>query len=108
MTTERRGLVMRASSGLRPHGPRTVRRLPTDPLEHRGARADAYGNMAPLPDPRSEPRPRPHLRAGLRPHLRAGIPALVAVAVMLVWAVQNGGFDASTWYWGALALLATF
>jgi hypothetical protein len=27
---------------------------------------------------------------------------------MLVWAVQNGGFDASTWYWGALVLLATF
>ncbi len=27
---------------------------------------------------------------------------------MLVWAIQNGGFDASTWYWGALLLLATF
>jgi hypothetical protein len=27
---------------------------------------------------------------------------------MLVWAIQNGGFDASTWYWGALVLLATF
>jgi hypothetical protein len=26
---------------------------------------------------------------------------------MLVWAIQNGGFDASTWYWGALVLLAT-
>ena len=27
---------------------------------------------------------------------------------MLVWAIRNGGFDASTWYWGALVLLATF
>jgi hypothetical protein len=27
---------------------------------------------------------------------------------MVLWAVQNGGFDASTWYWGALVLLATF
>jgi hypothetical protein len=32
----------------------------------------------------------------------------VTVALMLVWAVQNGGFDASTWYWGALVVLATF
>jgi O-antigen ligase/polysaccharide polymerase Wzy-like membrane protein len=59
--------------------------------------------MAPLPDLslfRLQPR--------LRPHLRAGLPALVAVALMLVWAIQNGGFDASTWYWGALVLLATF
>jgi hypothetical protein len=45
---------------------------------------------------------------GLRPHLRAGLPALVAVGLMLVWAIQDGGFDASTWYWGALVLLATF
>jgi hypothetical protein len=27
---------------------------------------------------------------------------------MLVWVIQNGGFDASTWYWGALVVLATF
>ncbi len=44
----------------------------------------------------------------LGPHLRAGVPALIAVALMLVWAIQNGGFDASTWYWGALVMLATF
>jgi hypothetical protein len=69
-------------------------------LEHRSPRADASGNMAPLPDLRIAPR--------LRPHLRAGLPALVAVALMLVWVIQNGGFDASTWYWGALVLLATF
>jgi hypothetical protein len=45
---------------------------------------------------------------GLRTHLQAGLPALVAVGLMLVWASHNGGFDASTWYWGALVLLATF
>jgi hypothetical protein len=45
---------------------------------------------------------------GLRTHLRAGVPAVVAVGLMLVWAIQDGGFDASTWYWGALVLLATF
>jgi O-antigen ligase len=45
---------------------------------------------------------------GLRDHLRAGVPALVAVGLMLVWAIEDGGFDPSTWYWGALVLLATF
>ncbi|MFL5863041.1 MAG: hypothetical protein ACJ780_20080, partial [Solirubrobacteraceae bacterium] len=35
------------------------------------------------------------------------MPALVAAGLMLVWAIENGGFDASTWYWGALVLLAT-
>jgi hypothetical protein len=27
---------------------------------------------------------------------------------MLVWAANDGGFDSSTWYWGALVALATF
>jgi hypothetical protein len=27
------------------------------------------------------------------------------VALMLVWAVANGGYDDATWYWGALVLL---
>lgn len=39
--------------------------------------------------------------------LAALIPGLIAVALMLLWAVHNGGFDADTWYWGALVLLAT-
>jgi hypothetical protein len=56
--------------------------------------------MAPLPDLRPEQR--------LRRHLPAGVPALVAVSLMVVWAADNGGFDASTWYWGALVALATF
>ncbi len=41
----------------------------------------------------------------LRAHAWA-IPGLVAVALMLVWAVHNGGYDADTWYWGALVVLA--
>lgn len=70
------------------------------PLQQRGARADASDNMATLLSPRSELR--------LRPQLRAGLSALVVVTLMLVWAADNGGFDASTWYWSALIMLATF
>ena len=33
------------------------------------------------------------------------IPGLVVVALMLVWAVHDGGYDADTWYWGALLVL---
>lgn len=65
--------------------------------------------MAPLPELTLDPPiMRSRFERSLRPHVRAGVPALVAVALMLVWASQNGGFDASTWYWGALVLLATF
>jgi hypothetical protein len=42
----------------------------------------------------------------LRGDVRALVPALVATGLMLVWAVHNGGFDADTWYWGALVLLS--
>jgi hypothetical protein len=45
-------------------------------------------------------------RTRLRPHLTALVPGLAIVALMLVWAVHNGGYDAETWYWGALASLA--
>jgi O-antigen ligase/polysaccharide polymerase Wzy-like membrane protein len=41
----------------------------------------------------------------LRGHAWA-IPGLIAVALMLVWAVHNGGYDADTWYWGSLIMLA--
>ena len=44
-------------------------------------------------------------RARLAPHLPAALPGLAAVALMLIWAVHNGGYDAETWYWGALASL---
>ncbi len=33
------------------------------------------------------------------------IPGLVVVALMLVWAVHDGGYDSDTWYWGALVVL---
>ncbi len=44
--------------------------------------------------------------AQVRGRLWLLVPATIAVGLMLVWAVQNGGFDATTWYWGALVLLA--
>ena len=34
------------------------------------------------------------------------MPGLAVVALMIVWAIDNGGYDAGTWYWGALALLS--
>jgi hypothetical protein len=47
--------------------------------------------------------------AGLRARLTAAqawaIPGLAVVALMLVWAVHDGGYDADTWYWGALVVL---
>jgi O-Antigen ligase len=33
-------------------------------------------------------------------------PALPALGLMVLWAEHDGGYDADTWYWGALALLA--
>jgi O-Antigen ligase len=33
-------------------------------------------------------------------------PGLLAVGLMLLWAEHDGGYDADTWYWGALLLLA--
>ena len=36
------------------------------------------------------------------------LPGLVVVALMLVWAVHDGGYDEDTWYWGALVMLALF
>jgi len=47
------------------------------------------------------------LHARLRAHVPAFAPGLIAVGLMLVWAVHDGGYDADTWYWGALATLAT-
>ncbi|HUA70463.1 MAG TPA: O-antigen ligase family protein [Solirubrobacteraceae bacterium] len=34
------------------------------------------------------------------------IPGLIVVALMLVWAVHDGGYDEDTWYWGALVMVA--
>jgi hypothetical protein len=46
------------------------------------------------------------IAARLGPHAPAAVPGLGVVALMLLWAVHNGGYDAETWYWGALAALA--
>jgi hypothetical protein len=46
------------------------------------------------------------LREVAAPHLPAAAPGLAVVALLLVWAADNGGYDAGTWYWGALALLS--
>ena len=45
------------------------------------------------------------ISARIRPHLAAGVFGLLAVGLMLLWAVHNGGYDAETWYWGALVAL---
>ena len=45
------------------------------------------------------------LQARLRPHVAALAPGLAVVALMLVWAVHDGGYDEDTWYWGALMVL---
>jgi O-Antigen ligase len=45
------------------------------------------------------------LQARLRPHVAALAPGLAVVALMLVWAVHDGGYDEDTWYWGALTVL---
>lgn len=44
-------------------------------------------------------------RAGLAPAVL--VPAAITLGLMLVWAAHDGGFDDTTWYWGALVLLAT-
>jgi O-Antigen ligase/Tetratricopeptide repeat len=51
---------------------------------------------------------RGHIPARLKPHAVALVPGGIIVALMLVWAVHNGGFDEDTWYWGALTVLALF
>ncbi len=33
------------------------------------------------------------------------VPAFVALAVMILWAAHDGGYDQDTWYWGALVML---
>ncbi len=43
---------------------------------------------------------------GLAPQALSLGPALVALGLMLTWAVHNGGYDDDTWYWGALVMLA--
>lgn len=51
------------------------------------------------------PAPRLGVSERLAPHLRAGIPGLIVVGLMLLWAAHDGGYDADTWYWGALVVV---
>jgi O-Antigen ligase len=44
--------------------------------------------------------------AGLGRDLTPLVAGLPVVALMLVWAVHDGGYDTDTWYWGALVMLA--
>jgi tetratricopeptide (TPR) repeat protein len=46
-------------------------------------------------------------RALFAQHGPALIPGAVVVGLMIVWAIHDGGYDADTWYWGALLALAT-
>lgn len=34
------------------------------------------------------------------------LPVAAALAVMILWSAHDGGFDADTWYWGALVMLS--
>ena len=49
--------------------------------------------------------PRERLLAWSTRHATALVPGLVVVALMLVWAEHDGGYNADTWYWGALLML---
>jgi tetratricopeptide (TPR) repeat protein len=40
-------------------------------------------------------------------HGPALLPGAIVVGLMIVWAIHDGGYDADTWYWGALLALAT-
>ena len=63
---------------------------------------------APVVTPASDwaaPRTGLGLSERLRPHLRAGIPGLIVIGLMLLWAAHDGGYDADTWYWGALVVV---
>jgi hypothetical protein len=55
---------------------------------------------------RAVARPRwDRLRAQAGVHAPAVAVGGIAVALMLTWAAKNGGYDNTTWYWGALVLL---
>ena len=45
------------------------------------------------------------IQGRLRPHAPSFVPGVAVVAVMLLWVIDNGGYDAGTWYWGALLFL---
>jgi hypothetical protein len=48
---------------------------------------------------------RLRLTDALRTQQLALIPGLAVVALLIFWAADDGGYDPSTWYWGALVVL---
>ena len=44
--------------------------------------------------------------AFVRVHLGPAMPGLVATGMLVFWAADDGGYDPSTWYWGALLALS--
>jgi hypothetical protein len=42
----------------------------------------------------------------LRAHLACAIPGLLVVGLMVLWGEHDGGYFGTTWYWGALVVLA--
>ncbi|MEA2147056.1 MAG: hypothetical protein QOG59_2643, partial [Solirubrobacteraceae bacterium] len=57
------------------------------------------------PSPRADPRAPGAWSRRIAEHAPAAS-AYLALALMIVWAGHDGGYDLDTWYWGALALLA--
>ena len=49
--------------------------------------------------------PLPRIVSGYLSDYTSLVPGLIVVALLLVWAVHDGGYDADTWYWGALVML---
>ncbi len=49
--------------------------------------------------------PARQLMGILRARLTLLIPGGLAAALMVLWAVHDGGYDSDTWYWGALVVL---
>jgi hypothetical protein len=45
------------------------------------------------------------IRQRILPQRAVLAPAALILGLMLVWAAHNGGYDADTWYWGALLVL---
>jgi O-antigen ligase/polysaccharide polymerase Wzy-like membrane protein len=45
------------------------------------------------------------LRSRMSAQTAALLPGFVSVGLMILWAAHDGGYDADTWYWGALVTL---
>src|SRR5947209_14756621 len=73
------------------------------PCGHSRARS---AGSPPNPDPLRREAPMRNLIRTLRPHATVALGGALLVGLMLLWAARDGGYDADTWYWGGLLLLA--